>query len=196
MTQVGILWPGLGCLILGLIQSKTDFCCFVGAAQWPGPSSLKGARLLDSAESISPCSMLCFRDDSFASGRSQGWEVGKMEVYSVSYINKNTQITDAYFLALVSHPLCLLEHGAGLIIPVIGAVSLFLFACPWAARAQGVRRRCSLTLSGFEVTEFNLTVCHPLPLWNNTITNLICLETLSFMETPACVFVLTEACHS
>lgn len=27
-----------------------------------------------------------------------------MEAYSVFYINKNTQITDACFLALVSHP--------------------------------------------------------------------------------------------
>lgn len=57
-----------------------------------------------------------------------------MRVYSVSYINKNTQITDVYFLALVSHPLCLLVHGAGLIIPVIwGSVLVLVRIAPWAA---------------------------------------------------------------
>lgn len=176
----------------GLLSSKPR-TGLVGAAQWPGPSSLKGAQLPDLVESIS----LCFRSDSFTSGRSQGWKLGSMRVYSVSYINKNTQITDAYFLALVSHPLCPLVHGAGLIIPVIwGSVLVLVCIAPWAAQVQEVRCLCSLTLSGFGVTEFNLTVCHLLPLWNNTITNLICLKTLSFMETPACVFLLTEACHS
>lgn len=57
-----------------------------------------------------------------------------MRVYSVSYINKNTQITDVYFLALVSHSLCLLVHGAGLIIPVIwGSVLVLVHIAPWAA---------------------------------------------------------------
>lgn len=109
----------------------------MGVAQWPGPSLLKGARLLDSAESISLCSTLHSRDDSFASGSSQGWEVERMEAYSVSYINKNTQITDACFLALVSHPLCLSVHGAGLIFPVIGCSVLVLVCVPLGSTGTG-----------------------------------------------------------
>lgn len=85
-----------------------------------------------------------------------------------------------YLLAIVSHPLCFLVHGTGLITPIIwgsvlviafmtpgqhwprkvdGGSSYLLFCCP--GQSQGLY---SLALSGFGVTAFNLTVHHTLPL--------------------------------
>lgn len=63
----------------GLLSSKPR-TGLVGAAQWPGSSSLKGVRLPDLVKSIS----LCSGSDSFTSGHSQGWKLGSMRVYSVS----------------------------------------------------------------------------------------------------------------